>query len=82
MHAEQEAAAQAADEVDPLAQQIGAVNTLVRQPHGKLKGYNTDCSGGIAAIETALGGTSPLQVSVQRRCWAINFCVAGLGSLQ
>ena len=32
------------DEIDDLAKDIGAVNTVVRQ-HGKLKGYNTDALG-------------------------------------
>lgn len=34
--------------------QIGAVNTLVRQEDGSLKGYNTDWSAAIAAIERGL----------------------------
>ncbi|XXG83317.1 hypothetical protein AAC387_Pa10g1100 [Persea americana] len=43
------------DEVDPLAQSIGAVNTIVRRPSDwKLIGYNTDCEAGITAIEDAL----------------------------
>ncbi|XP_062144759.1 bifunctional 3-dehydroquinate dehydratase/shikimate dehydrogenase, chloroplastic-like [Alnus glutinosa] len=43
------------DEVHPLAQTIGAVNTIVRRPSdGKLIGYNTDCEASITAIEDAL----------------------------
>lgn len=43
------------DEVHPLAQSIGAVNTIVRrQTDGKLVGYNTDCEASITAIEDAL----------------------------
>ena len=53
------AALDCADEVDPVAQQIGAVNTLVRQQDGSLKGYNTDWSAAIAAIENGLQATSP-----------------------
>ena len=45
---------EAADDVDPVAQQIGAVNTLVRQPDGRLKGFNTDWSAAISAIEAGL----------------------------
>ena len=30
-----EAALEASDEVDPVAKQIGAVNTLIRLPNGK-----------------------------------------------
>ena len=48
------AALQAADEVDPVAAQIGAVNTLVRQADGSLKGYNTDWSAAIEAIEACM----------------------------
>jgi 3-dehydroquinate dehydratase/shikimate dehydrogenase len=42
-------------QVDPLAQSIGAVNTLVRRADGTLKGYNTDCSAALNAIEAGLG---------------------------
>ncbi|XP_061348497.1 bifunctional 3-dehydroquinate dehydratase/shikimate dehydrogenase, chloroplastic-like [Gastrolobium bilobum] len=43
------------DEVHPLAQSIGAVNTIIRRPRdGKLVGYNTDCEASITAIEDAL----------------------------
>ena len=49
-----EAALEACAEVDPVAKQIGAVNTLVRQPDGSLKGYNTDYAAAIDAIEVAM----------------------------
>ncbi|KAF8394499.1 hypothetical protein HHK36_020709 [Tetracentron sinense] len=43
------------DEINPLAQSIGAVNTIIRRPSdGKLIGYNTDCEASITAIEDAL----------------------------
>lgn len=42
---------QLASEVDPIARQIGAVNTLIRQPDGSFKGYNTDWLAAISAIE-------------------------------
>ncbi|RAL52452.1 hypothetical protein DM860_007309 [Cuscuta australis] len=43
------------DEVHPLAQSIGAVNTVVRRPSdGKLIGFNTDCEASITAIEDVL----------------------------
>lgn len=48
------AALECADEVDPVAQQIGAVNTLIRQQDGSMKGYNTDWSAAISAIERGL----------------------------
>ena len=38
------------DQIDPTAQSIGAVNTVV-QEGGKWVGYNTDCSGAIKALE-------------------------------
>jgi len=37
------------DEVDPMATDIGAVNTIVNQD-GILCGYNSDCAGGVQAI--------------------------------
>lgn len=56
------------DEVHPLAQSIGAVNTIVRRSKdGKLIGYNTDCEASITAIEDALrekGCTSGDEFSV------------------
>jgi shikimate dehydrogenase len=39
------------DEVDPLAEQIGAVNTVVNQ-NGKFVGYNTDGLGFIAGLSS------------------------------
>ncbi|KAL5770778.1 hypothetical protein ACOSP7_014932 [Xanthoceras sorbifolium] len=50
-----EAVIEFCDEVHPLAQSIGAVNTIIRMPgDGKLIGYNTDCEGAISAIEDAI----------------------------
>ena len=37
------------DELDPMAERIGAVNTVVRR-NGRLMGYNTDASGAVAAL--------------------------------
>lgn len=37
------------DELDPLAQKLGAVNTICIRD-GKLYGYNTDCPGYVAAL--------------------------------
>ena len=33
------------DAIDPAAEAIGSVNTIVRRPDGKLVGYNTDIDG-------------------------------------
>ncbi|XP_008661327.1 shikimate dehydrogenase 1 isoform X7 [Zea mays] len=49
-----EAAVRCCDEVDPVARDIGAVNTIVRRPDGKLVGYNTDYVGAISAIEDGI----------------------------
>lgn len=55
-----EAVIEFCDEVDPLAQSIGAVNTIIRRrADGKLIGYNTDCEASITAIEDALKGRCP-----------------------
>lgn len=39
-----------------MAARIGAANTLVRQPGGGLRAFNTDWSAAISAVEAALGG--------------------------
>ena len=41
------------DELDPLAEQIGAVNTIVNVK-GRLKGYNTDGLGAMKALEAKI----------------------------
>lgn len=40
------------DGLDPLAEKLGAVNTVCIK-HGKLYGYNTDCPGYVAALREA-----------------------------
>ncbi|WP_447972111.1 shikimate dehydrogenase family protein [Nitrospira sp. Kam-Ns4a] len=44
------------DAVDPTAQAIGAVNTVVRTEDGRLVGSNTDGSGGLASLTTPAPG--------------------------
>lgn len=39
------------DELDDMAEKMGAVNTVVRLPNGKLKGYNTDGLGFVRSLE-------------------------------
>lgn len=39
------------DRLDPLAERIGAVNTVVREANGTLTGYNTDASGFLEPLE-------------------------------
>ncbi|MBG9452704.1 shikimate dehydrogenase [Lysinibacillus sphaericus] len=43
------------DELDELAEKMGAVNTVVRTKEGKLKGYNTDGVGFVRSLEDAVG---------------------------
>ncbi|OMO55299.1 Dehydroquinase class I [Corchorus olitorius] len=50
-----EAALKCCDEVDPIAKEIGAINSMIRRlTDGKLIGYNVDHLGAIAAIEEGL----------------------------
>lgn len=43
------------DELDELAEKMGAVNTVVRTKEGILKGYNTDGVGFVRSLEEAVG---------------------------
>ncbi|MBQ0138663.1 MAG: shikimate dehydrogenase [Kurthia sp.] len=43
------------DELDDMAEKMGAVNTVVRLPNGQLKGYNTDGLGFVRSLEEAIG---------------------------
>jgi len=45
----------ALDDIDGIAREIGAVNTIVRRDDDSLWGTNTDCAAAISSIETALG---------------------------
>jgi len=56
-----EAALEACEELDPLAAEIGAVNTMVRLPSGGFKGYNTDSVAAIDACEAGAGGPGSLE---------------------
>ncbi len=47
----------AADEIEPTAHKIGAVNTLLRRPDNTLFATNTDWTAGLAAIEAVVGTT-------------------------
>lgn len=46
------------DEIDPIAAQIGAVNTYAKQPDGRLIGYNSDADGLLASMLRTLPGNS------------------------
>ncbi|RMD74722.1 MAG: shikimate dehydrogenase [Chloroflexi bacterium] len=41
------------DEIEPIAARIGAVNTIIRQPDGRLLGTNTDAPGLLADLAAA-----------------------------
>jgi len=61
-----EAALQAAQQVDPVAASVGAVNTLIRQPpqadgSAAFKSYNTDWAAAIGAIEQEMRAASGSQ---------------------
>jgi 3-dehydroquinate dehydratase/shikimate dehydrogenase len=43
--------------VEPLAKKIGAANTLLIEPKGKLSAYNTDYAGALDAITAGMGIT-------------------------
>lgn len=54
-----EAAAKIVDHCEPLADAIGAVNTIVVRDDGSLEGRNTDAPGFIANLTETLGDWSP-----------------------
>ena len=60
-------------ELSPLAQRLGAVNTLVRRPQGGWLGTNTDVEGFLAPWAKATGRGSGrwcwAVVAVLSRCW-------------
>lgn len=44
------------DEIDPIARQIGAVNTYAKQPDGRLIGYNSDADGLLGSMLRTMPG--------------------------
>jgi len=68
------------DEVDGLAQKIGAVNTIVNHD-GLLVGYNTDAMGALKALEEKMGlsGRSCLIVGAGGAARAIGFSLKERG---
>jgi shikimate dehydrogenase len=56
------------DEVDETARRIGAVNTIVRTPDGRIVGYNTDAEGALGSVLTVPpGSTEPLLSTLENR---------------
>ncbi|KAG8048855.1 hypothetical protein GUJ93_ZPchr0009g1255 [Zizania palustris] len=73
-----EAAVRCCDEVDPIARDIGAVNTIIRKSDGKLVGYNTDYVGAISAIEDGIRALQPTETTTSPLAGRL-FVVIGAG---
>lgn len=69
------------DALDPLAEKIGAVNTIVNDA-GKLTGYNTDALGARRALEehTELGGKRVVLAGAGGAARAIGFALLEAGA--
>jgi shikimate dehydrogenase len=69
------------DELDPMAESIGAVNTVINY-EGRLKGYNSDCLGAVTALEeiTNLAGKRVAIIGAGGAARAIGFGVKSRGS--
>ncbi len=66
------------DEVDPTAEDIGAINTVVNR-EGVLTGYNTDGWGGLNALEEAgvvFRGKKVVLLGAGGAARALSFCIA------
>ncbi len=78
-----EAAAALVDELDPVAQQVGAVNT-VRIMDGRLQGFNTDVVGVLEALavegQTAVAGRACVVIGAGGGGRAAAFGLAGAGA--
>ena len=70
------------DGCDPLAKEIGAVNTVVVRRNGKLYGYNTDYVGILRALEgrIKLSGSRVLILGAGGAARAVAFAVAHAGA--
>ncbi|MBI5591248.1 MAG: shikimate dehydrogenase [Deltaproteobacteria bacterium] len=69
------------DELDPMAESIGAVNTVINH-EGRLKGYNSDCLGAVKALEeiTPLEGKRVAIIGAGGAARAIGFGVKSCGA--
>jgi len=69
------------DELDPVAESIGAVNTVINHK-GRLKGYNSDCLGAVSALEaiTCLEGKNVAIIGAGGAARAIGFGVKSRGA--
>jgi len=71
------------DGVTPVAEAIGAVNTVVKQPDGRLIGHNTDAAGFLADLYTFgvhIGGRPVLVLGAGGSARAIVAACAGVGA--
>ena len=66
------------DDLDPLAVRVGAINTIVVEGDGRLKGYNTDVEGAMGPLEEAVGDLTGVRVGVIGAGGAARAVVAGL----
>ena len=67
------------DELDPKARQIGAVNTVVRTPEGRLIGYNTDGIGFLRTLSplfASLRGLTVVMIGAGGAARAVGFYLA------
>lgn len=71
------------DDCDPLAERIGAVNTVVVRGGGKLYGYNTDYVGVLRALErrVRLQGSRVLIFGAGGAARAVGFALAQAGAV-
>ena len=75
------------DDVDPVARQIGAVNTYALHEDGRLAGYNTDADGLINSMLRTLPRKSrpfleTLKMSEEQRVTAMVYAIRSVGVLQ
>lgn len=75
-----EAVIEFVDSLDKSAEEIGAINTIVQDENGRLKGYNTDYFGAKKAIENAgIGGKEVLMIGAGGVAKAVGLAVKDLG---
>ena len=69
------------DKIDPLAVEIGAVNTIALRD-GRLEGFNTDCHGAVAALSEhfALGGRRAAVLGAGGAARAVGFGLLRAGA--
>jgi 3-dehydroquinate dehydratase/shikimate dehydrogenase len=67
-----------AGKIEPLAEIIGAANTLLFGPDDRTSAYNTDCQAAIDAIKTAVKNLSGITAAVIGAGGAARALVAGL----